>query len=56
MIDWKLPAALLIGGLFVYLTNRKTEKKLKDHFERKLKEDHKQKATKRKDENIYEDR
>jgi hypothetical protein len=47
MINWKLPVALFIGGIFVYLTNKKTKKKLQDDFQ------HTQKATKKKDENIY---
>jgi len=34
MINWKLPVALIIGGIFVYLTNKKTKKKLKDHIQK----------------------
>lgn len=45
MIDWKLPVALIIGGLFVYLRNRKTKKQLQNHFEEKLE--------KEKDESIH---
>lgn len=56
MTNWLLPVAVTIGLTFVYLTNRKTKKKLHDHAERKLKEAHKQHATKTEDENIYEDR
>ena len=53
MIHWKLPVAMLIGGLFVYVSNRKTDKKLKDHFENKEKEEYEQKATKKENENIH---
>lgn len=36
MISLKLLIALIIGGIFVYITNKKTKKRLKNHFEEKL--------------------
>lgn len=56
MTSWSVPVAVSIGFFFVYLNNKKTEKKLKDHFDKKEKEAHKSKATKRNDENIHKDR
>ena len=38
VIHWKLLFAILIGFIFVYRTNLKTRKKLKDHFDKKEKE------------------
>ena len=38
MISWKLMIAVFIGAIFVYLTNRKTKKKLQNHFESKQEE------------------
>ncbi len=45
MISLKLLVALTIGGIFVYITNKKTKKRLQNYFEEKLE--------KEKDESIY---
>lgn len=39
MISLKLLVALIIGGIFVYITNKKTKKRLQNHFEEKLEKD-----------------
>ncbi len=45
MISIKLLVALSIGGIFVYLSNKKTKKRLQYHFEKKLEKEN--------DESIY---
>ncbi len=45
MISLKLLVALVIGGIFVYIKNKKTKKRLQNHFKEKLE--------KEKDESIH---
>ncbi|EDP95792.1 hypothetical protein KAOT1_05292 [Kordia algicida OT-1] len=51
MNKWWLLVAIIIGLLFVFLSNRKTKKKLKEYHSEKEKN-----ARKRNNENIHENR
>lgn len=54
MIEWKIPVALIIGGLFVYLSNRKIKRKQEEY--QHTKRQNNTNATKKEDESIYKNR